>query len=333
MGGPIMFQGFAGVWTPVARARDLKRRPMPIELAGERVVLFRGEHGAPAALVDRCPHGGTRLSLGAVTRDGRLECPLDGWRFDAGGACAEVPLYPEAPRHLLSATALPARQAGGLVWLRTSIGARASDGPDVPRDLEDPRLGHASAVAEWRCHWTRAVEVLLYPPHREILSRRAGAPNSQFEVLVRDTPRGFAAAWVLDGAPADAHLEFTRPNGMTVHFTFAGSQVRLHSWCVPLSRSRTRIFLASSRNFGLWHPVVDRLAWRLMRARQPLAESSEPSEAPLPTGERAIASDRAARRFRRYYLDRLRKSSAAPTGGWAAANDPQPELDGWVRAW
>ncbi|MFL5351389.1 Rieske 2Fe-2S domain-containing protein [Archangium sp.] len=70
---------------PVLSARELKDKPVRVELAGRAYVLFRDAERRPAALADACPHRFAPLSSGRVTREGRLECPYHGWLFDAGG--------------------------------------------------------------------------------------------------------------------------------------------------------------------------------------------------------------------------------------------------------
>lgn len=70
---------------PVLAAKSLKQEPVRIELAGHAYVLFRDGAGAPAALMDRCPHRFAPLSKGRVRADGRLQCGYHGWNFDAGG--------------------------------------------------------------------------------------------------------------------------------------------------------------------------------------------------------------------------------------------------------
>ena len=81
----MLFEGFARVWTPVLPSRRVKRSPVGIRVAGEKVVLFRGPGGAVGALVDRCPHRGVALSLGKVGDDGCIACPFHGWRFGPDG--------------------------------------------------------------------------------------------------------------------------------------------------------------------------------------------------------------------------------------------------------
>src|SRR6202030_740767 len=72
-------------WYIAAEARELKRKPIGLELYGEKLVLFRDERGWPAALEDRCAHRNLELSQGK-TVDGCVECQYHGWRYDRARA-------------------------------------------------------------------------------------------------------------------------------------------------------------------------------------------------------------------------------------------------------
>src|SRR6478736_5347087 len=148
-----MFEDFANVWTIVASARDVRREKLyPRTVAGERVVLFRDAEGKPAALIDRCPHRGVALSLGKL-RDGIVECPFHGWRFDAAGRNCLVPWNPDAKRQPLGAAALPVRETNGLLWLHT--GAAATSEPDPAETMLRTDLASVVQTVVWRTHWTR----------------------------------------------------------------------------------------------------------------------------------------------------------------------------------
>ena len=73
-------------WYGVFRSSALGPRLTAIKRLGLPLVLYRREDGAPAALLDRCPHRGAALSRGRVVGD-ELECPYHAFRFDAGGQC------------------------------------------------------------------------------------------------------------------------------------------------------------------------------------------------------------------------------------------------------
>lgn len=76
-------------WQAVAIASEIGKRPRRILLAGLPVVLFRSGETI-AALHDRCPHRHVELSKGKV-KDGEIECPYHGWRFNAAGFCTAIP--------------------------------------------------------------------------------------------------------------------------------------------------------------------------------------------------------------------------------------------------
>ncbi|MBS2031142.1 MAG: aromatic ring-hydroxylating dioxygenase subunit alpha [Deltaproteobacteria bacterium] len=316
-----MFEGFANVWTPVERAARLQKKPISVELAGERVALFRGGQGGVGALLDRCPHRGVALSLGKVASDGCLECPFHGWRFQTGGACATVPLNPDAKRERLFATALPVRERGGLIWVRTSLGADAPDEPQVPPELEARDHRRWFLVRDWSCHWTRAMENMLDSPHlpwvhRRTIGRQLRAQlrdDSKMDISVEDTPTGFRTHWAMDGRESGATLEFTRPNGMSLHIPIGGQRkLTLRVWCVPISAARTRMVVNSTRNFGRFNPLVrlfDEFSRIIVQEDQAIVESSQPPEVPEPAEERSVATDRATLRFRRFYFDVLRPSA------------------------
>ena len=77
-------------WYIAAEARELRRKPIGLELYGEKIVLFRDERGEPAALEDRCAHRNLELSQGKAI-DGCIECQYHGWRYDGAGALKAVP--------------------------------------------------------------------------------------------------------------------------------------------------------------------------------------------------------------------------------------------------
>jgi phenylpropionate dioxygenase-like ring-hydroxylating dioxygenase large terminal subunit len=72
---------------PVLPAAKLRDSPAGVQVADTKVVLFRDREGRPQALLDRCPHRFTPLSLGVVQPDGKLACAYHGWAFDGAGRC------------------------------------------------------------------------------------------------------------------------------------------------------------------------------------------------------------------------------------------------------
>ncbi len=323
-----MFEGFVNVWTPVTRAKRLGRKPLAVELAGERLVFFRGSGGRAAALVDRCPHRGVKLSLGTVAPDGCLECPFHAWRFDGDGRVREVPLNPDARLAAFSAQRVPVRELGGLLWAFTRVGDDPAESPAVPEALVDERLARTYVEVDWDAHWSRAMENMLDSPHVPFVHRRTIGravrpllgPRSQMTVRWEETDRGFRATSSVDGRPEaeGGTLEFVRPNLMALDIPIPGKVFRIHAACVPIGERRTRMILIGARSFArspLLNPLFNWVNRRIAEEDRPVVESSDPSEVPPPGAEASVATDRVTLHFRKYYLERMRGSTSGPTNG------------------
>ena len=312
-------EGLADVWTPVAFSREVGKRPVAVTVASERVVLFRGQEGKVAALVDRCPHRGVALSLGKVDKDGCLQCPFHGWRFKADGACAHVPFNPLPAEKLrnLGATAFPVRERGGLIWMYTRPGAEAPEEPHVPAELEDSRFSVWCHEEVWKTHWSRAMENMLDAPHLPFVHgttigwgmRRKMRPDSRMEVVARPTATGMRVEWKVDNEDSPSGLDWMRPNGMRLEVRLGKRTAVMNIWCVPQDSTRTRMLLAGARDFGQLSPVgllFDQNNRIILMQDRAIVESSSPAEVPHPSEERSVATDRATLAFRRWYLERKR---------------------------
>jgi vanillate O-demethylase monooxygenase subunit len=108
-----VFPALFAHWHPVARSRELGRKPIACRILDREIVLFRIENGRIGAMMNCCPHRGMRLSKGCV-RAGRLVCPYHGWSFDPDGAVAS----PGNPNIRLTVPTLEAMDQYGLIWIK-----------------------------------------------------------------------------------------------------------------------------------------------------------------------------------------------------------------------
>ena len=103
------------------------------QIAGEPIVLGRGEDGQPFALRDICPHQAVPLSDGRF--DGKhIECCFHGWKFDTQGVCESIPaLCSNQKLNLcaIKARSFPCQDELGSVWV--FIGDQVNNLPEVPR--------------------------------------------------------------------------------------------------------------------------------------------------------------------------------------------------------
>ena len=104
-------------WHPVAASDSLAAgTSRPFMLLGRELVAWRTADGTLHAAEDRCPHRGTRLSIGRI--DGNtLVCAYHGWRYASSGQCVHIPAHPElTPPGSARLAMHHARERHGLVW-------------------------------------------------------------------------------------------------------------------------------------------------------------------------------------------------------------------------
>ena len=125
-------------WHPVAVAAALAGdKPLAVGLLDHELVLWRDSDGVLHAWDDRCPHRGTRFSIGELAGD-TLGCAYHGWRFDQTGHCIHVPAQPDAPiSPLARAVVRHVRERYGLIWV--CLGEPAFDVLPFP-EYDDAQL-------------------------------------------------------------------------------------------------------------------------------------------------------------------------------------------------
>lgn len=334
-----MFEGFANVWTPVVPSDKLKGKPLALEVAGERLALFRDRSGGVGALLDRCPHRGAALSLGTVTADGCLACPFHGWEFQPDGACARIPLNEIAAdkRSRYGATALPARDLGGLLWVFTGQDAKGEE-PPVPKALVEPGWEVGFQVEEWQAHWTRAMENMLDTPHLPYVHgksigrdlKKKLRPDTVLKMRVEAAAQGARIYSQWDKEKEENFLDWLKPNGMQLRIMDGPDRkMYLHAYCIPIGKKRTRMLIASARTF-LRLTSITWLSARfvdVLGEDREVLETSDPPEVPLPSEELSVPTDAPTLFFRKYYFRELRESHVdlVPTGRLVRKNAPAEE--------
>lgn len=78
-------------WYLVCLIDELKtQNPLPKQIIGEHVVIFKTKSGAVNVVEDRCCHRNVKLSLGYV-KDDCIKCAYHGWEFNGSGKCVSIP--------------------------------------------------------------------------------------------------------------------------------------------------------------------------------------------------------------------------------------------------
>jgi phenylpropionate dioxygenase-like ring-hydroxylating dioxygenase large terminal subunit len=300
-------------WWPVALEQDLGSQPLPIQLLGEELVLWRQADGQPVAMADRCPHRGAKLSLGALV-EGTLECPYHGWRFDGTGQCVRIPAVPEfqpVERHRACRHAVCA--AYGLLWV-----ALEGDGQNLPPLEGLPARRLIYGPFDVATSAPRAVENFLdtshfayvhrgwlgdaaHPevPHHEVTHTPDGRPV--IERYKAWQPRASAAA---DGGDwVTYRYEVLSPYAalLTKQGDAGGPQDSYTIWACPTGEEHCRLWFAqyttdsTSSDASLRDFQVE-----IFSQDQPVLESQRPKRLPLDGSEAMSAADRLSAAYRRY---------------------------------
>lgn len=209
---------FRDDWYPVCRSRDLGHRPLPVTLFSSPIVLYRtGGNGAPAALLDRCPHRNVPLSLGRV-RGARLQCAYHGWEFEADGQCAAVPgLVGEVRSRERGVASFPARESQGFVWVYGRENAAPAVEPFLFPHVGERGYTSATDALDVRASLHATAENALDVPHTAFLHgglfRNETRPRREIEVIVRRFGDRVEAEYVGESRPPGVVAKLLAPRG------------------------------------------------------------------------------------------------------------------------
>ncbi len=105
-------------WVAVGFSQNLEKGQINIVIIEElELVIWRDHKGQAHAWDNRCPHRGTRLSLGFV-RGNQLACLYHGWQFGVDGQCIYTPSIPDStPPKSLKAHTHRCVEFLGLIWV------------------------------------------------------------------------------------------------------------------------------------------------------------------------------------------------------------------------
>ncbi|MFD9356345.1 Rieske 2Fe-2S domain-containing protein [Streptomyces sp. NPDC060031] len=190
--GTPMGQLLREYWLPVMRSERLAERggaPVPVELLGEKYVLFRADDGTVGCFAEACPHRGASLTL-ARNEDCALRCVYHGWKFHVSGEVLETPSEPEedGPRFAERVKLLhhPVTEAGGIIWVWLGgTGRKPAAFPEFPF-TKVPAENVFATVALVDCNWVQGLEADIDSAHVSLL-HETEARNGPLRDLLDDT--------------------------------------------------------------------------------------------------------------------------------------------------
>lgn len=203
-------------WYPVALSSEVREAPVPTQLLGERLAVYRGASGKVAAFRDLCVHRGTPLSLGWVDGD-ELVCGYHGWGYAASGACTRIPsLAPGRPIPAKArVSAYRAQERYGLVWV--ALDEPVTDVPGFP-EADDPAYRTIWMQYHWKASAPRVVENVMdfahFPwVHPGVLGHREKPVYPDVAVETGDG----RIAYTVDDEATNATRRYTVSLPLTVH--------------------------------------------------------------------------------------------------------------------
>jgi phenylpropionate dioxygenase-like ring-hydroxylating dioxygenase large terminal subunit len=305
---------------PVLDAAALGEAPVGVRLLGGDWVLWRDAQGTPRAAPDRCPHRGTRLSMGRVC-EGEIECPYHGWRFAGDGRCTTIPALPAftpPASHGLATVALT--EAHGLLWLQPDGG-----GPVLPRfDGEaDAKLRKLNVGPyDVATSAPRIVENFLDLAHFGFVHEGWLGARTHVELAeyrVEPTAHGFVAtgcrAWQpqsnrlsTEGSWVDYRYELVAPYCAVLTKLpqqQGGYRDEIALFASPVDPEHTRVwFRMALTDFDSTDEQIRGFQHTIFTQDQPVLESQQPKRLPLSGGEVHCAADRSSAAYRRFLTER-----------------------------
>src|SRR5918996_5810171 len=121
-------------WMPALLSSELPSPdcpPVRVRILGEDLIAFRDSDGKTGLFQQACPHRGASLFFGRNEELG-LRCVYHGWKFDATGACVDMPSEPAESnfKSKVRANSYPSIERNGIIW--TYMGPR-EEPPPMPQ--------------------------------------------------------------------------------------------------------------------------------------------------------------------------------------------------------
>jgi phenylpropionate dioxygenase-like ring-hydroxylating dioxygenase large terminal subunit len=311
-------------WHPVAIASQVAPGVIsPSQLLDLPLAIWRDSAGQVHVWEDRCPHRGTRLSLGSV-RDDSVRCAYHGWSFGNDGRCKHIPALPALGEAGLKARAasFAVQERHGLVW--ACLGTPGAAVPPFP-ECADPALRKVwCGPYDVQTSGPRIVENFLDLAHfafvhEGILGVREQAAIADYTVEPFDDPaygQGIRArqcrAWqpqasraAAGGSEVEYSYRVVRPLSAILTKRSGASAavadaIALH--LQPLTETSTRVWII----LALADHESDDAALRqfqdtIFLQDLPILESQRPQRLPLIAGaEVSVACDRMSLAYRAY---------------------------------
>ena len=310
-------------WHPVALSQGIVAGAITAtDLLEMRLALWRDSGGALHAWEDRCPHRGTRLSMGVLHGD-TLRCAYHGWTFGSEGRCKHIPALPALGETNLKAqvATFHVQECYGLVWI--CLGEPATATPPPFPEFADRSLRKVwCGPYDVQSSGPRIVENFLDMAHfafvhEGILGVQEQAAIANYTVETFDDADYGSGVWAKQcrawqpqaskAATGGADIEYTyrvvRPLTaiLTKHPPGAVREA-IALFLQPLTETSTRVRIVMALDdFSSSDESLRAFQDTIFLQDQPILESQHPARLPLiPGAEVSVACDRMSLAYRAY---------------------------------
>ncbi len=310
-------------WHPVALAAAIAPGTVAAgSLLGHDLALWRGADGVIHAWEDRCPHRGTRFSIGSV-KASALQCAYHGWRFAASGACIEIPALPgHVPPASASAQVYAATERYGLIWV--CIGTPAADVLPFPEHGDAGLNKVICGPYKIATSGPRIVENFLdmahFPyVHEGILGTPAQSAVRDYQVVPWDDGAGGCGLLATGCFFWQPQTNSLAHGGSEVEYTYrvvrpltailtkvpqeqAGFREAISLHVQPLGEELSQVWIILAlTNFAQGEHELRAFQDRIFLQDQPIIENQVPKRLPLaPGAELSMVCDRMSVAYRNY---------------------------------
>jgi len=315
-------------WHPVADAREVVTdKLVPATLLGQDLALFRSADGAVHAWEDRCPHRGTRFSIGRI-ENGEVICAYHAWHFSPGGQCTKIPALPDhTPSAATCARTFAAKEQYGMIWV--CLGTPAADVLPFPEYAEAGLRKVLCGPYEVATSAPRIVENFLDMAHFPYV--HTGILGDPSKTAVRDYK--VDTAWIdTTGGKGIRATDcfFWQPQtnslahgGSEVEYTYRvvrpftailtkAPEAQQDFWeaislhVQPLEEEKSQVWLVLAvTNFEQSDEDLRAFQEKIFAGDVPILENQVPKRLPLAAGaEMPMRCDRMSQAYRRYLSDR-----------------------------
>ncbi|GAB3312560.1 Rieske 2Fe-2S domain-containing protein [Haliea atlantica] len=229
-------------WFSVARSHELQvGEAKRVQAFDRELALYRTRSGKPQIQDAFCPHLGAHMGVNGRVVGETLRCPFHGWRFDAEGACVEIPYCDEIPERA-RVRIWHCEEANGevYIWFHPQGLAPKWPLPEL-RELGDPQWTPPRyAEFEVPAHIQDIAENSCDPVHFQYVHGQQDVPPS--EVTVDEDGRHLHLHLDAKNAavPNKLHSLVESPGLATVRTSYGpGAEMVVYNSAQPIDRNRT----------------------------------------------------------------------------------------------